>query len=72
MYVSKWEKSNKIYICRGCDDEIAPLVSHLHAKFIVNSIDPKVNRLIVMRLCHQCIVDLKYSKTPQEIADDSL
>jgi len=72
MYVSKWEKSNKIYICRGCDDEIAPLVPHLHAKFIVNSIDPKVNRLIVMRLCKKCIVDLKYSKTPQEIANDSL
>lgn len=72
MYVSKWEKSNKTYICRGCDDEIAPLVPHLYAKFVVNSIDPKVNRLIVMRLCHECIADLKYSKTPQEIADDSL
>jgi len=73
MHTSVWEKSTQPRICRGCDANIPPETYHLHAKFTIETKDPSVHRLIVMRLCQKCISEFEtYAKTPQEIASESL
>lgn len=73
MHTSVWEKSTQTRTCKGCDVTITPDTYHLHAKFTIETNDPNIHRLITMRLCQKCISEFEtYSKTPEEIADESL
>ena len=73
MHVSAWEKSKQELVCKGCDVKITPDTYHLHAKFTIETKDPSVYRLIVMRLCQKCISEFEtYAKSPQEIANETV
>lgn len=73
MHTSVWEKSTQSRVCRGCDVTITPDTYHLHAKFTIETQDPSVHRLIVMRLCQRCISEFEtYAKSPTEIANETI
>lgn len=72
MHKGKWIKSTAMHICKGCDRKIAAGVNHLQAQFGIPR-DDKVVAAITIYLCEQCIDDFEtYSKSPTEIANDTV
>jgi hypothetical protein len=73
MHVGKWERSPQEKNCKACDKIISPVEYHLHAKFGIETIDPGINRIVVMRLCQKCVLEIStLSRSPQDVIDDSV
>ena len=72
MNRGKWITSQAMHTCKGCDRKIESGVNHLQAQFAIPK-DDKVTTAVTIYLCEQCINDFEsYSKSPTEIANDSI